>query len=429
MLLGEAHSKCEHIAQVLLTPETGAQLHQVYLVKGAAATTAIEGNTLSESQVKSLLEGKLELPPSQQYLADEVTDIIEACNWILNEITAGRTPVLSPELIKDFNRRVLKSLTLAAEVVPGEIRGHEVGVMRYRGAPPRDCAYLLDRTCEWLNSVDSEGSEGDLAFPIIKAVLAHLYLAWIHPFGDGNGRTARLVEYLILVTSGVPSPAAHLLSNHYNQTRAEYYRQLDQASKAGGNPIPFLRYAIQGFVDGLKAQLALIRDQQVRIFWRDYLYRHFAHGGQAHIRRRNLILDISDHDHPIANAEVSEVSPRVAAAYARKSPRTLSRDLKILHEMGLLEMTESGWRPRREQILAFLPVRSSRPLSDRRRRIENRERTRSGVRGIDVRTSPGRRPAPGRRRADVQGQTGRPGARKLAGKTFFTKAIRYLNRH
>ena len=59
-LLGEAHSKCEHIAQVLLTPETGAQLHQIYLAKGAAATTAIEGNTLSEAQVKSLLEGKLE---------------------------------------------------------------------------------------------------------------------------------------------------------------------------------------------------------------------------------------------------------------------------------------------------------------------------------------------------------------------------------
>jgi len=281
----------------------------------------------------------------------------------LDEISAGRTPVLSPGLIKDFNRRVLKGLTLAEEVAPGEIRGYEVGVMRYRGAPARDCAYLLDRACQWLNGSDFDGPDGDLAFPIIKAVLAHLYLAWIHPFGDGNGRTARLVEFLILVTSGVPSPAAHLLSNHYNLTRAEYYRQLDQASKAGGNPIPFLHYAIGGFVDGLKAQLALIREQQLRIFWRDYLYRHFAHGSPAHIRRRNLILDISEHDHPIAIAEVSAVSPRVAAAYAGKSARTLSRDLKVLQSMYLLELTEEGWRPRREQILAFLPLRGGRQSS------------------------------------------------------------------
>lgn len=56
-------------------------------------------------------------------------------------------------------------------------------------------------------------------YAIFKAVVAHLYLAWIHPVGDGNGRTARLVEFQILLSSGVPSPAAHLLSNHYNQTR------------------------------------------------------------------------------------------------------------------------------------------------------------------------------------------------------------------
>jgi Fic family protein len=92
-------------------------------------------------------------------------------------------------------------------------------------------------------------------YAILKAVVAHLYLAWIHPFGDGNGRTARLVEFQILLSSGVPSPAAHLLSNHYNQTRSEYYRQLDRASKSGGELAPFIEYGARGFVAGLPLPL------------------------------------------------------------------------------------------------------------------------------------------------------------------------------
>ena len=48
MMLGEAQSKCEHIARVPLRPQIAQELHQVYLVKGVLATTAIEGNTLSE---------------------------------------------------------------------------------------------------------------------------------------------------------------------------------------------------------------------------------------------------------------------------------------------------------------------------------------------------------------------------------------------
>ncbi len=355
MLLGEARSKCEHIAQVPLQPATAQQLHQLYLAKGVLATTAIEGNTLSEAQVKNLLEGKLDLPPSQQYLAEEIKNIVDACNWMLGEISIGRAPVLSPELIVDFNRRVLKGLKLAEEVTPGEIRGYDVGVARYRGAPAKDCAYLLDRLCLWLNSADFDGPPDDLAYPIIKAVLAHLYLAWIHPFGDGNGRVARLMEFLILVTSGVPSPAAHLLSNHYNQTRTEYYRQLDQASRSGGNPIPFLQYAIQGFVDGLKAQLEVIRLQQFRIIWRDYLQERFKAGSPADQRRQTLMVDISSFDEPVPMAEVSKVSPRVAAAYAGKSQRTLSRDIQLLQKMGLLEVTDQRVRARREQILSFLP--------------------------------------------------------------------------
>lgn len=50
-MLGEAASKCEHIAGVPLRPSVAQELHRLYLAKGALATTAIEGNTLTENEV------------------------------------------------------------------------------------------------------------------------------------------------------------------------------------------------------------------------------------------------------------------------------------------------------------------------------------------------------------------------------------------
>src|SRR5262249_51025126 len=156
---------------------------------------------------------------------------------------------LTPAKVREYNRLVLSGLKLEDGVVPGEYRDHWAVVGRYRGAPPEDCGYLVQRLCDWLSGDAFRPATQSMtvAFALIRAVLAHLYLVWIHPFGDGNGRTARLVELLILLSSGVPQPAVHLLSNHYNTTRPEYYRQLDSASR-NQDLRPFLLYAISGFV-------------------------------------------------------------------------------------------------------------------------------------------------------------------------------------
>ena len=364
MLLGEARSKCEHIANVPLRPTTAEELHLLYLAKGVLATTAIEGNTLSEDEVVKHLEGKLRLPPSKEYLATEIDNIVAACNLISEGIQSGISPALSVATIKEFNRLILDKLPLGEDVIPGEIRTHSVGVARYRGAPAEDCEYLLDRLSTWLSGSDFEPPQDmadmDLVYAIIKAILAHLYLAWIHPFGDGNGRTARLVEFLILVSWGVPSPAAHLLSNHYNQTRSEYYRQLDQASQSGGDVLPFLNYAVQGFVDGLRSQLEVIRRQQWDVTWENYVHEEFQNRtSPSDVRRRHLLLDLSAHEEPVPFGKLRKVSSRVAAAYATKTTKTLSRDLSALIEMGLLELTPDGYRTKKEMILAFLPLQRS----------------------------------------------------------------------
>jgi Fic family protein len=293
--LGEAASKCEHLSRVPLRPATSQQLHRRYLAKGVAATTAIEGNTLSEEDVLKAVDGKLDVPPSKAYLKQEVENIIEACNAIGSQLAADRLPPLTPKLVCDYNRQVLNRLPLKEDVVPGKLRPYSVVVGNvYRGAPAEDCDHLLEQLCAWLSGPDFKPREGmDVVYAILKAVVAHLYLAWIHPFGDGNGRTARLLEFHILLSAGVPSPAAHLFSNHYNLTRAEYYRQLDYASKSGGDLISFLNYAVRGLIDGLREQLDFVWAQQWDVVWRNYVHELFKNRNSAtDTRRRHLALDL-----------------------------------------------------------------------------------------------------------------------------------------
>ncbi len=361
-MLGECQSKCEHVARVPLRPGTARSLFQLFLAKGALATTAIEGNTLSEDEVLQHIEGKLKLPPSRQYLSKEIDNIIKACGGIIEAITSENKPSLNVELVKAMNQQVLDGLGRDKGVVPGEIRSYSIGVGLYRGAPPEDCEYLLRKLCEWLNGEDFLPSSQEdmlLGHAILKAIIAHLYLAWIHPFGDGNGRTARLIEFLILFSAGVPAASAHLLSNHYNLTRTEYYRQLEQASISGGQIVPFVHYAVEGFRDGLVQQISIIWQQQWDITWRNYVHEFFKDKNSVSaVRRRHLVLDLSVMPDPVLFSELTKISPRIAEAYAKRTTKTLSRDVNFLRSNDLILKKGKGYVPNRELILSFLPSRA-----------------------------------------------------------------------
>lgn len=356
-LLGEAGSKIEHLRGVPLRPGAQALLQEIYLAKGAWASTAIEGNSLTEEEVRAAVQGKLEVPPSREYQRQEVQNVIDALNFIASEmLETGSQRNVSPEMTADFNRRVLKGLDLEPEVVPGEYRTHSVAAGPYVGAPAEDVPYLMDRLAEWLNTNFNSPLGGtSLVFDVARAVLAHLYFEWIHPFGDGNGRTGRLLEFQILVASGVPFPAAHLLSNHYNLTRTEYYRQLHEASRSGGDVVPFLIYAVQGLVDGLRSQIRMVQDEQMAVMWENHVHHVVTGTTQAAHRRRTLMLELAERGEPVKRANLMTFSPPVAREYQNKTSKTLTRDIGVLRRQGLLRFGEGGWAANMELMRAFLP--------------------------------------------------------------------------
>jgi Fic family protein len=360
MMVGEARSKCEHIAGIPLQPQTAEQLYRVYLAKGVHATTSIEGNTLTEEQVRRQIDKSLTVPESQQYLQQEIQNMIDAYNEIQSDLLSDPRIEITPERIKRFNALTLRDLPVGEEVVPGEFRRYSVGVANYRAAPASDCDYLIGQLCDWLNGPEFRSEDPDYRFALTlaRAILAHLYIAWIHPFGDGNGRTARLVEFQSLAQSGlVPLPAAQLLSSHYNKTRSAYYSELDRSSKDGDGPIRFLEYAVRGFVDGLRDQLAHIREQQLQVMWVNHIHERFRdEKTRASERQKHLLLDMPRTPDYVPRESILS-SKRVLRAYSPLSEKTLDRDLSRLVRMKLLLKKGPAYKANRELILAFLPLK------------------------------------------------------------------------
>ncbi len=358
MHLGEAAAKLQWMFSVVLKPETSQELHLIYLTKGIQATAAIEGNTLDEEEVRRLMEGDLRLPRSQRYLAQEVQNVLDACNGIAEAIERGGAGELSAEAICRYNAQVLKGLDLEEGAVAGEIRKGSVGAGRYLGAPAEDCRHLLDRLCEWLNGPDfRQEPDDDYSFLKLtaKAAAAHLYLAFIHPFDDGNGRTARLVELRILAEGGLPLAACHLLSNHYNRTRTRYYQILDRASRVEPYGVrEFFSYALRGLVEGLDEQLDWIVTTQLVTAWENYINEQFTGRDTPAGRRRAMLVRDLPPDPPTRRAEITYVSPRVAEAYAGKTSKTVTRDLNRLLEMGLVRRIGGrGYVSNLSQMYAF----------------------------------------------------------------------------
>ncbi len=362
--LGECVSKCVHISRIPLQPSFAEKMHLIYLSKGIRGTTAIEGNTLTEREVKQRIQKQLELPLSKKYLGQEVDNILELCNEIKKRIDKGKKFHITLEDIYRFNRVILRDVPVPEYVIPGKLRNYPVGAGTYKAPNSANVKNLLKRLAEWLNSDYFESDSDPLAYAIIKAIVAHIYIAWIHPFGDGNGRLARILEFAILLGSGIPSPAAHLLSNHYNATRNEYYRQLDSASKKN-TVVHFVEYAIQGFLDGLNEQLRYIFNQTISIYWKSYVYEAFEnrkHNRTAK-RRLQLMLRLStlNFKKPFSKRQVTKLISSIeelAELYKGKTRKTVSRDLNELLKLGLIKVNSKGYEIAIDKLLAFLPVKS-----------------------------------------------------------------------
>lgn len=361
MMLGEAMSKSQHLAGVPLKPEAASELSAVYLARGVAATTAIEGNTLSTDEVKKIVDiGSAGVSESRSYLEREVQNVLSAIREIDEALQAGVKPPITIERLCELNAKVLEGIPDKPEVVPGALRQHDVAAGTYKAPHWTEVPALLEQMVIWLQqlrgSVTAASRDEDrFVTAILSAILAHVYIAWIHPFGNGNGRLARLIEVQILSESGiVPLVATNLLSDHYNKTRNAYYLALDAAQRNIGD---FIKYALRGFVDELREQIGVVREENIKIHWESFVHGRFK--GMPHTetreRQREIALGLAP-DQIVGPEMLPDLNTTLARMYATSGPRVPARDLNDLVKMNLLvKVSPRKFRARREVIEAFIP--------------------------------------------------------------------------
>lgn len=367
LLLGQCEAFVKAINNTPILPHHYRQLMQVAMMKGAQATTAIEGNTLSEEEIVQIMNHQT-LPPSKEYQAIEVGNILTAFNQLLSEVVDENIDhLISIELLKRFHKMVGQNLGEHFAAIPGHLRNSDVIVSRYRCPDYRDVPILLEKLCKWLRNEFKYGQkEQSFAEVVVQAIVTHIYIEWIHPFGDGNGRTGRLVEFYLLLRGGNPDISSHILSNYYNMTRTAYYLQIEKATESK-DLTAFIEYALLGFRDGLVQTLEIIQKSQFQNTWQKLIYDKFdsvRENSREDVfrRQRTLALEIP-FNKEFTVSQVSDLTIPLAKQYAGSvSEKTIQRDLEKLIDLELVRKSKNGFIANTDILRSMIAKR--RPLTN-----------------------------------------------------------------
>lgn len=223
-------------AEVIRIAKPNLKLRKENKIKTIHHSLAIEGNTLSEAQISTLLEGKRVFGPQNQI--QEVKNAI-----ILYDKLGELDPSKESNLLKAH-----KILMQGLIDKPGQYRNKAVGIFKggkvSRMAPPhKNVSNLMKDLFKFIEK-DKE------THPLLKACIFHYELEFIHPFEDGNGRMGRLWQQLLLMRFAeifefIP------IESLIHQNQKEYYRALEVSDKEGEST-KFIEFSLKMIIQSLK---------------------------------------------------------------------------------------------------------------------------------------------------------------------------------
>ncbi len=219
------------------------QLRQEALIRSAHHSTSIEGNPLSLQEVTDLLEGRDVIArPNEKR---EVLNYVEVLNYINTEYQSRPQKPVTEDTIHQLHRLVMQGILPEHEAgryrrVPVVVGIPATGEVRFRPPDQNEVPHLVVDLIAWLNS-----SHAEALMPVLHAGIAHYECVRIHPFVDGNGRTARALATLILYKRGFDTRRFFALEEYYNADRHSYYEALASADQTS-DLTEWLEYFVQG---------------------------------------------------------------------------------------------------------------------------------------------------------------------------------------
>lgn len=281
--LVEAKTAAGILRQMPYLPQWIEQVHEEQLRLEAVGTSRIEGAEFTEREQDVALGQNVsiigDLTRSQRQLrAADAT-----YRWLRSQ--PPDRPV-DAEFILDIHRRIVTGCD-DDRCEPGALRpeGWNVtfGMPLCRGVEGGDdCATTFNALT---SAINSEFQQHD---SIIQALAVHYHIGAMHPFGDGNGRTARALEAFMLRRAGVNDLVMVSLSNYYYAHQDEYRAALSECRQQNHDLTPFLRFALPAVAERCNAVADEIILNHKRTLFREFARSLF---GQLQSPRRRALTE------------------------------------------------------------------------------------------------------------------------------------------
>ncbi|MFH2019396.1 MAG: Fic family protein [bacterium] len=285
--------------------------------------THLEGNALNLEEVEKVIDQKQVIAPDDSKITGRDRDIQEVINYravmeylddLKRKALASPLP-LTEAMLSEIHRLTVNRLMPESEAglyrtVKVVIRNTTTGEITFRPPPPTEVPSLISQLFTWLNLTSETPSRHNQSLhPLLRAGILHYELARIHPFTDGNGRTARAAALLLLYLEGYEVKRFFSLEEYYDAHPSDYYDALKSVELADGDLTTWLEYFCLGIaiefnrvkelVQKLSLDLKLkttlggkqiaLTDRQIRLV--EYLERH---GSLSMREGRDLLPDVSD---------------------------------------------------------------------------------------------------------------------------------------
>ncbi|MCZ7392832.1 MAG: Fic family protein, partial [Candidatus Methanoperedens sp.] len=322
--LVEIASAREAVLNSYLVPKWEISLRRDALIRAAHASTAIEGNPLTLEEVSQLAQGRK--VTAARKAKQEVLNYLKVLENIEKYQEQGK---ITEKIILKLHKDVTKE-TLEKPEHEGRYRELQVyvgnritGKVIFMPPPPEEVPELMREFIEWINSNDSYNLD-----PVIVAGLSHYEFVRIHPFVDGNGRTARALATLILNQRDFDIKKFFALDDYYDSDRTAYYNALKSVDQKTLDLTQWLEY----FTDGVLLSISKVKEKVLQLSLEKH--KKVARGQIALTEKQTKIVE-----HIISNERITSAEIQKMFKISRQATH---KEIMKLVELNLIEQKGTG---------------------------------------------------------------------------------------
>ena len=305
------------------------------LMEESIASSQMEGASTTTRVAKTMLrEGRRPKDRSERMILN---------NYLTMQfIKENKDQKMTPQLISDIHRTITEGV-LDDPSYEGKFRDSDdivitdgiTGEVFHEPPMSSEIPYLIDSLCEYINS-------DEFIHPVVKGIIIHFLIAYIHPFTDGNGRLARSLQYWYSLKEGYNIFEYLAISRIIKERRSNYDRAYLLSETDGLDVTYFIKYILNCVRDSVGEFIRYV--ERKRKEYEEFVSSY--EGYDLNMRQRSILSDSVMSGEPFS---ISEIRTLYQVSY-----QTATNDVNKMESLGLLKKYAKDWNR-----VLYVPVKTN----------------------------------------------------------------------